>query len=214
MSFTLYHAGPVLDLIGKYEGIGSYDTVYGGIRKDLRPAKLTALTVAQVIQLQENWRKQGQKSTAAGLYQIIYKTLSAVVEQMKFDTSRKFDAVTQDQMAMHLLTGRNFQRFLDDKIGINDMAINLAKEWASLPVPYAMTGASRKISAGQSYYAGDGLNKAHATVSEVTQALSLCRERYRSKELASVPPGVPAATIPAWLSILLDFLKSLFGGRK
>ena len=38
--------------------------------------------------------------------------------------------------------------------------IGLAKEWASFPVPSRMRGAHRTVERGQSYYAGDGLNKA------------------------------------------------------
>lgn len=192
MSFTIYHAGPVLDLIGKYEGRSDYDTVWGGIPKSMRPEKLTANTVAQVMQWQAWWRSKGLASTAAGKYQIISTTLKDIVSQMRFDTSRKFDAGTQDQMAMHLLSGRGFQRYLDGRIDADDMAISLAKEWASLPVPYDMRGANRTVKAGQSYYAGDGLNKAHASVAEVERALLTARERYRT---GSGP--VPAPTAPA-----------------
>ncbi|RMC33758.1 glycoside hydrolase family protein [Paracoccus alkanivorans] len=193
MTFTLYHARPVLDLIGKYEGIGSYDTIYGGISKDLRPAKLTSMTVAQVVRMQETWRAKGMKSTAAGLYQILYKTLLATIQQMNFDTSRKFDAATQDSMAYHLLTGRGFQRFLDGKIDADDMAVALSKEWASLPVPHDMQGANRWLRAGQSYYAGDGLNKAHASIREVEVALAVAKERYRSGAQPSDPVSPPVS---------------------
>ncbi|RJE86399.1 lysozyme family protein [Paracoccus onubensis] len=192
MSFTIYRAGPVLDLIGKYEGRSDYDTVWNGIPISMRPDKLTANTVAQVMQWQAWWRSKGLASTAAGKYQIISTTLKDIVSQMRFDTSRKFDAATQDTMACHLLTGRGFQRFLDGKIDSDDMAIGLAKEWASLPVPHDMQGASRKIKAGQSYYAGDGLNAAHASIAEVKQALAIARERYQTGSGPVPAPAAPA----------------------
>ena len=188
MSFTTHHAGPVLDLIGKYESRGDYDIVYGGIPVSLRPQKLTAMSIAQVQEWQNNVVARGADSSAAGKYQIIRKTLAAIIQQTGISTARKFDAATQDEMGMHLLRGRGFQRFLDGQIDAEDMALALAKEWASLPVPRDMRGASRQIKAGQSYYAGDGLNKAHATVAEVERALAIARERYR----APVPPASQA----------------------
>lgn len=199
MTFTLHHAQPILDVIGKHESRGDYDIVYGGIPASMRPTKLTAMTVQQVQAWQADIRRKGVASTAAGKYQIIYNTLGSIIAQMGFDTSRKFDATAQDEMGMHLLKGRGFQRFLDGQIDTDDMMLGLAKEWASLPVP----------DTGRSYYAGDGLNKAHASIAEVEQALAICRERYASGE-APVSDIKPAT---GFLAILIDFLKQLFGGK-
>ncbi|WP_148043656.1 hypothetical protein [Paracoccus methylarcula] len=193
MKFSIYHAQPVLDLIGKYESRGDYDIVYGGIPKSLRPkVKITSLTVRGVLTWQANIRAHGVASTAAGKYQIIYNTLKATVAQMGFNTSRVFDETVQDEMACHLLIGRGFQRYLDGAIDMESMVIGLAKEWASLPVPRDMQGPSRWLKAGQSYYAGDGLNKAHASVAEVETALAIARERYRSGAQPSAPAPDPA----------------------
>lgn len=181
-------AQPMLDLIGKYESRGDYEIVYSGIARSLRPLRLTTMTIAQVREWQENVVKRGAKSSAAGKYQIIRKTLDAIIAQTKIPTSQKFDADTQDLMALHLLDKRGFQRYLKGEINANTMAIELAKEWASLPVPQDMKGASRQIKAGQSYYAGDGLNKAHATVAEVAGVLEACRQRYRN---ATAPQSKP-----------------------
>lgn len=204
MSFTNYHAGPVLDLIGKYESKGGdYEIVWGGIPKSLRPEKLTALSVAQIINWQTNIRNSGFDSTAAGKYQIISTTMRNIVAQMRFDTSRLFDEGTQDEMACHLLKGRGFQRFLDGKIDADAMAVNLAKEWASLPVPHDMHGASRNIKAGQSYYAGDGLNKAHASVAEVERALAIARERYRTEDALGPAPAAPSSGAGASITTII-----------
>ena len=192
MTFTIHHAEPILDLIGKHESRGSYNIVWAGIPKSLRPEKLTALTVAQIINWQTNIRNRGIASTAAGKYQIISGTLRNIVAQMRFDTSRLFDERAQDEMACHLLTGRGFQKFLDGEISQTQMALNLAKEWASFPVP----------SSGRSYYAGDGLNKAHASVSEVMAALSACQQRYMSKNPAkpnTSPEHVRESAIPGFV---------------
>jgi len=194
-------AQPMLDLIGKYESRGDYEIVYGGIAHSLRPRRLTTMTIAQVREWQENVVKRGAKSSAAGKYQIIRKTLDAIIAQTKIPTSQKFDADTQDLMALHLLDKRGFQRFLKGEINANTMAIELAKEWASLPVPQDMKGASRQIKAGQSYYAGDGLNKAHATVAEVRTALAQAKARYDAAPATKpkVDPGAFSAGVKAAL---------------
>jgi len=219
MKFTAHHVQPVLDLIGRYESRGDYEIVYGGIPKSQRPAQLTSMTIAQVLDWQRRVVSAGADSSAAGKYQIIRKTLDASVAALRMSTAQLFDKATQDQLAMHLLAGRGMQRFLDGQIDADDMALGLAKEWASLPVPSEMRGASRQIKAGQSYYAGDGLNKAHATVAEVDQALAIARERYRSKP--SIPvhepsfnAGVDAVLRPSGFAALIALLQSIFGGRK
>ncbi len=214
MTFTLYHVQPVLDLIGRYESRGDYEIVYGGIPAGQRPIRLTAMTIGQVMEWQRNVVSRGAKSSAAGKYQIIRKTLEASVAALRMSTARLFDKATQDQLAMHLLAGRGMQRYLDGQIDADDMALGLAKEWASLPVPHSMRGASRQILAGQSYYAGDGLNKAHATVAEVEQALAIARERYRSK--APAIPVTDATTAPGrgFFAALIALLQSIFNGSK
>lgn len=206
MTFTAYQVQPVLDLIGKYESRGDYTIVWGGLTAAQRPAKtITGMTVAEVMAWQNAAVKKGAKSTAAGKYQIIRATLGASVAALKLNTARLFDKATQDELGMHLLRGRGMQRFLDGQIDADDMAIGLAKEWASLPVPHDMQGQSRRVKAGQSYYSGDGLNAAHAKVAEVEQALAIARERYRAGSAPSVPQATPTTSpaAPGFIGIAL-----------
>lgn len=221
MSVTIHHVQPILDLIGKYESRGDYDIVYGGIPKAQRPVRLTAMTIAQVIAWQKQVVAAGAKSSAAGKYQIIRKTLEASVTALRMDTARLYDRATQDELAMHLLRGRGIGGYLDGAISQDAMVLSLAKEWASLPVPSAMRGASRHILAGQSYYAGDGLNKAHASVAEVRSALSQAKARY---DAAATPapvgprpsPGQPPAPVGIGavvaMVIALAIIAVIFGG--
>lgn len=204
MTFNINHARPILDVIGKHESRGDYNTVWGGIAAKDRPANLSAMTVKQVIAWQAKIRAMGYGSTAAGKYQIIYNTLRG----LGGDTSRRFDAATQDSMAMQLLSGRGFMRYLTGQRTTDDMALELAKEWASLPVP----------TTGRSYYAGDGLNKAHASVGEVRAALRVCKAIYHGAAIDDTRPVQKPAPAPAtgkslW-AVLLDLIKSIFGGSK
>lgn len=211
MAFTYYQAQPVLDLIGKYESRGDYDIVYGGIPQRLRPmVPLTQLTIAEVMDWQNRIVKQGVASTAAGKYQIIRKTLAASVAATGIDTRRKFDKAAQDELGMHLLAGRGFQRFINGKISANDMMIGLAKEWASFPVPFDMRGQSRQVKAGQSYYSGDGLNKAHAKIAEVKEALAASRNRPVIGPVGARPDQPAGSLIDAIKAIIA----AIFGGKK
>jgi hypothetical protein len=49
--------------------------------------------------------------------------------------------------------------------------VALAKVWASVGVPMRMKGAHRMINKDESYYAGDGTNKAHTTSAQMKEAL-------------------------------------------
>src|SRR5690606_22390784 len=71
-----------------------------------------------------------------------------------------FNETLQDDLAVALMIRRGYLRYLRNEITAVTFANNLAKEWASLPVVIDMQGSSRKVKKGQSYYAGDGLNKA------------------------------------------------------
>lgn len=178
MSFTTEQARPVLDLIGENESGNSYTIVYGGIPKAQRPADIRKMTISQVLDWQRQVVNAGSPSSAAGYYQIIRKTLEASYGPAGLSGGSLFDEAGQDALGMYLLAQRGFQKFLDGKLSEDDMAIGLAKEWASFPVPHDMQGASRWVYEGQSYYAGDGLNKAHATVGEVSSALQKAKALY------------------------------------
>lgn len=211
MAFTKDQVRPILTLIGKHESRGGdYDIVWSGLPAALRPAKkITSMTIKEVMAWQDAIVKKGAKSTAAGFYQIIRKTLAASVAATGIDTGRKFDAAAQDELAMHLLRSRKMQDFLDGKIVMSAMVLNLAKEWASFPVPYDMRGANRAVKSGQSYYAGDGLNKAGATLGEVNVALEMCRDAAQAAAAKPVTPSAPAS----FLGSLLAALGALFRGR-
>jgi hypothetical protein len=66
--------------------------------------------------------------------------------------------------------------------------IGLAKEWANFPVPFDMQGAHQWVYRGQSYYAGDSVNKALATPDEVW---TVCEDARTGKELGWRPVRDP-----------------------
>ena len=169
-------AAPLLALIRKNESDGAvkaqgvasaYDVVYSGIPKANRPKNaLTTYPIREVIEWQRFVVSKGAKSSAAGAYQIIRSAL----EWLK--AGGIFDAACQDGLALQLLDRRGWDDCEAGRMSAVDFADMLSREWASLPVQRDQRGASRQVSRGQSYYAGDGLNKAHAAPEDVLAAVT------------------------------------------
>jgi len=167
---TVQTAKPLLDLIGQKESNGNYNIIYGGAVKDL-----TSMSVGEVLQFQIDWRNAGTKSSAVGKYQFIYKTLNGLINDLKISKNDRFNEQLQDELAYELLKRRGYEAYAKGQMTENQFMINIAKEWASFPVPIRTKGQQRTVSAGQSFYAGDGLNKALISVSEVKNKLQQVR---------------------------------------
>lgn len=62
--------------------------------------------------------------------------------------------------------------YLEGNGSVNDAMYAAAKEWASIGVEKGKTISKGRIAkGGESYYAGDGLNKAHITPEQIKNAL-------------------------------------------
>lgn len=155
---------PLLNTIAKGESNGNYNAYFGHpSNTDIR---FTKMTVAEVMEWQRQHIQQGSVSSAVGKYQIVRPTLAGLVKQLKLDTNERFDERLQDRLAITLLERRGGQAYIEKKITREQFAANLAKEWAALP---RIQGANPE----QSYYADDGINKAHIRIDEVYAALPL-----------------------------------------
>lgn len=148
---------PLLDFIAKYESRGDYDAIWGGIAKKDHPrTPLTRMTVGEVLDWQDSIDHK-YRSEAAGRYQILEDTLRDIYSPAGVRLTDTFSEYTQDRLAIYLLKRRGLSAFLRGDMRAEDFANSLAREWASLPV---VNGPKK----GRSFYAGDGLNKAHAPV--------------------------------------------------
>ena len=75
--------------------------------------------------------------------------------------------------------------------------IKLSQEFASIPVPYQMQGQSRVVNKGQSYYAGDGLNKAHHDPDSLYQQLNdILNGGTGESTTVDVLPSGPSGALP------------------
>lgn len=149
----------VLNMIAKHESGGDYNVVIGGEKMPL-----TAMPLGHVLKLQDELVASGQPSGAVGRYQIIKKTMKSIIDRnpKTFPLDRPFDEETQEDMANILLDRRGFREFETGKISDEEMALELSKEWASLPNPET----------GKSYYDGDGINASHHKVEDVFKVLN------------------------------------------
>jgi muramidase (phage lysozyme) len=157
----------VKELIASRESGGDYDIMYGG-----KKTPLTRMTIGEVIAYQEMLAKKGDKSTAAGKYQIILKTMKDLSKKnpKDFGPDKLFDAEAQEWAADTLMDRRGWKDFESGKKSTEDMALELAKEWASLPNP----------ATGASYYEKDGLNKSHHRVEDVFKVLNVIEARPKN----------------------------------
>jgi hypothetical protein len=124
---------------------------------------LSKLTVGQVMDLQAK-----RQVFAAGKYQIIPDTLKGLVAMGATNPSEPFNSITQDKLATVLI---NKRLNVAGKDPIKQQ-IELAKEFASIAVPVDLINYKNKsIKAGQSYYSGEGNNRAAITTEQIQLAL-------------------------------------------
>ena len=169
-----------LTLVAKHEA-KSYDTIYGG-----REIPLTQMLIAEVLQYQRTQMKNG--STAVGRYQMLADVVEENARGLRLDpTQVRLTADVQDQMMLYKVKRyRKYNEWLAGSLGATPLensqkfCIYVAAEWASCPVPYDMPAGSspfsrkhpaRNLSKGQSFYAGDGLNRAHHDADTFVAAL-------------------------------------------
>lgn len=163
--------GPLLGLIASRESNGNYNAYYSKANNQSDP-ELTAMTIQEVRTWQDTFVANGSASSAVGKYQIIRSTMDEIIDRLNLNSGDAFDESMQDRMAIGLLNKRKLGDFLSDAISVTQFGNNLAMEWASLPVLSPIENSKGRIVArGQSYYAGDGLNRAHVAPEQVEAIL-------------------------------------------
>jgi hypothetical protein len=150
--------GTALNFIGRIESGNNYNKLVGGRVKNDPP--LTSMTVGQVMSYQDTMIRNGHESTALGKYQIIKGTLGGIVRSGTVNPNDQFSQTTQDKAAIYLMNVRGRERYRSGRLGVDQYANNLAKEWASLPMPN-----------GRSYYAGVGSNNSLTSRGDFVRSL-------------------------------------------
>jgi muramidase (phage lysozyme) len=183
-------------------GREAYDVVYGHKQGRL-PKPITSMTVGEVIAAQVGWSK-AHGSSAAGAPQFIRKTLQGLVTEMGIPNDALFSPGLQDRLAYRLLLRRGYREFVAGQINRVEFGKRLAMEWASFPVLANTRGAHRDVNRGQSYYAGDGLNKSLVKPEAVEALLDRVKAAASALPLQPVPQTpqpspapIPVETLPA-----------------
>lgn len=162
---------PLLDFIGKIESAKGYNYEYGN-----KPIDLSNMTIQEVLDHQEKRRKEGAVSSAVGRYQFIHKTLKDLVltkngeekNPKDLPLNAKFTPELQDKAATILLKRRGLDKYLSGKISPEQFSIEIAKEWASIPLVTDMSVVRKNekgdetqvdLKKGQSFYSGVAGNK-------------------------------------------------------
>lgn len=195
-------AALLLDFIGDIEAPKGYGTIYAN-RQGTLPKPLTSMTVDEVIAAGPGWTK-AHKSSAAGRYQFMNNTLKGLKKELGLRGSQVFDANLQDRLGYHLLLRRGYSAFMANQISATEFGKRLAQEWASLPVLAATKGGSREVKRGQSYYAGDGLNKSLVQPEAVEAIIARAKAAFPDPAplpdapiiVDTLPPHKPS---PPWL---------------
>jgi len=202
-------AAILLDFIGDIEAPKGYGTIYANKQNTL-PKPLTSMTVDEVIASGPGWTR-AHKSSAAGRYQFMNRTLKDLKAEIGLRGSQTFDANLQDRLAFHLLKRRGYDSFMAGKLSVHAFGKLLAQEWASLPVLADTKGGSRDVKRGQSYYAGDGLNKSLVKPERVEEIIALAKKANgtfvqaptpKPQPIPVQPPETPAkgkSGLPGWV---------------
>jgi len=221
-------AAMLLDFIGGIEAPNGYGTIFANKQSKLAKP-LTEMTLDEVLVAQKAWSKN-HGSSAAGRYQFMRATLVGLIAELGLRGSQKLDADLQDRLGYHLLKRRGYDDYMTGKIDRTEFGKRLAQEWASLPVLANMQGAHRKLTRGQSYYAGDALNKSLTSPEKLETVLVLVRkapdappqpaqEAPKPVPATPEPPKAQPAPTPApvakrsLLQIILDLFAKLLGRK-
>lgn len=206
-----------------------YDVLYAHKQKGLKKP-ITQWTLDEV-EADGPRRTRENGSSAAGAYQFMRDTLDKpgtlhdIEGEMGLTGKEIFSPNLQDRMAYHLLKRRGYQAFMDGKLTHIEFGKRLAQEWASFPVLAPMKGSSRWINRGQSYYAGDGINKSLVKPEQLETMLDAVlkagnkipqtQELIKKESLVLVILGILVAAglgFLGWLSAIPCNLLNIFCG--
>lgn len=179
-----------------------YNVIFANRQSALKKP-VTQMTLAEVQEAQKTWATKAwasrfgstKASSATGAPQLMRATLAGLIDERGLRMSQVLNGDLQDRLGYHLLKRRGYDEFMTGKITRQEFGKRLAQEWASFPVLAPTKGATRTLARGQSFYAGDGLNKS-LTKPETVEAV-LDKVKAASNGVAAPAQSVPSPPIPA-----------------
>lgn len=191
-------AGLILDFIASKEAPNGYNTIFGNNQNKLTK-QITSMTLDELIENQRGF-SSSFGSSASGRYQFMRDTLLGLKTDMKLTGRELFSPDLQDRLAFQLLQRRGYAKFLDGTLTLTAFGDQLAMEWASFPVLSSLRkGAHRTVKRGETYYAGDALNKVLIHPEAVEYILAQARQIAAGAPIVSSlpaqPPGVSGPSV-------------------
>ena len=184
---------PVLDLIGKHEaGPGGWDAMAPNTKLE-GASKMTISDVAS------------KATGAVGMYQNLPQFIVERAKAVGLDPNKDlYDRKNQTKIAEHLI-GNGQAKVTPELMKDNPAKAmeRLSRVWAAIPVPRAMQGHVREVVLGESYYAGEGNNKALITPDEMYKAMNRVTGQPIKTEIKSDLSKNP-----------VESMKQLFGSFK
>jgi hypothetical protein len=174
------------NLIAKKESSDDYNKcnkTKGGL-KVINNVKVVNLTIKEIQE-----KQTARDVFAVGRYQLIPNTLNAAVASLGLDVNKKLDEEMQDRIFDEYLIKVKRPKIIEYLEGdgtVENAMYSAAQEWASSGVEKdkrisdkaiknkegkVISRTIRYAKGGESYYAGDGLNKAHITPEQVKNSL-------------------------------------------
>lgn len=175
--------GSLSDTIAKFESKGDYN-IYNqgaGHRYKVGRTDFSQMTLDEVLARQTLDKNDPNKLFAIGKYQIIPDTLKEAKAKLGLKGDEMFTPEMQDRIFTdYLMESKRpeLANMIRTGQGVEQAKLSGAKEWASIGV--AGKG-------DRSYYAGDGINKAHLSSGQFESSLLSAHEAYK----ANIANGMP-----------------------
>ncbi|WP_299490280.1 peptidoglycan-binding domain-containing protein [uncultured Shewanella sp.] len=166
--------GMLLGHVESRNDYSAYNRTKGGL-KSFFNTDLDQKTVTEVIELQK-----AREAFAVGRFQLIPITLQEAVRHLSINKNDTFDALIQDRIFNEYLIKVKRPKiinYLESDGSIEDAIYDWAKEFASAGVEKGRKISKGRIAVGgESYYSGDGLNKAHLSIEKMKDVLRKSKE--------------------------------------
>lgn len=174
------------NLIAKQESSDDYNKcnkTKGGL-KIVNDVEVVSLTIREIQEKQKN-----RDIFAVGRYQLIPITLNSAISNLGLDIDEKLNEEMQDKIFDEYLIKVKRPKiiaYLEGEGKLEDAMYSAAQEWASVGVEKGkrisdkvvkdkngkvISRIARYAEGGESYYAGDGLNKSHITPEQIKNVL-------------------------------------------
>jgi hypothetical protein len=154
---------------------------------------LSKYSFGEIKAFQSRDRDANGQLWATGRYQIIPSTLRGVQKQVGLPDSAIYDLENQDKLGFALLVERrNTRNYLYGKVpdtlqNRQLAALDVAKVWSSVGVPYRVFGGrGRYVEKDESYYKGGG-DKASVPSIDAQQALQKLRNSLLNNQVPQAP---------------------------